>query len=115
MTSHINNKIKNESSFIQIDLDENIAKKHSTKTDIGNKVFLNKNIKKQVFKSELYHNIVMSTMLTPNFALNFSLVEDLEKNIDQNSIENISVNYKYCIYNEYFLTYNAIKNIFDNT
>lgn len=114
MFNHINNVLKNSTDNTSISIDENIAKKHSMKSPVENKIFLSKKYKKNLFKNELNFNLNLTEI--PNFVVqtvsNAEITNDLSEDLDLNvNVEN----YKYIMYNEYYVTFNLIKNIFDNT
>ena len=115
MFVHINNTIKNTVDNVSIGIDDNIAKKHSMKNPIENKLFLTKKYKKNFFKSNLNFNLNSNTMEIPNFIVETSLDNNAVNAFSDNlELDVHSEKYKYIIYNEYVITYNLIKNIFDN-
>ena len=114
MFTHINNTVKNTIDSSSISVDDNIAKKHSMKNPIENKLFLTKKYKKNIFKSELNYNLNLIEI--PNFVVDTSSNGEITANFLEDLDFDTSVeNYKFVIYNEYYVTYNLIKNIFDNT
>lgn len=113
MFTHINNTLKNTMDSVNISVDDNIAKKHSMKNPVENKLFLSKKYKKNLFKNELNYNLNLVEI--PNFvvetALNVETTSDLLEDLD---LDANTENHKYIMYNEYYITYKLIKNIFDN-
>lgn len=115
MITHINNLIKNTIDYTSINVNDNIAKKHSMKNLTENKLFLNKKYKKNLFKTDLNYNLTSNLVEIPNFIVELPALlttsEEFSESIDVNLY---SEKCKYCMYAEYMQTYNLIKNIFDN-
>lgn len=115
MFVHINNTVKNTVDNVSINIDDNIAKKHSMKNPTENKLFLTKKYKKNFFRHNLNFNLNSNTMEIPNFIVETSVnVETTNTFSDSLDLDAHSEKYKYVMYNEYAVTYNLIKNIFDN-
>jgi hypothetical protein len=115
MFIHINNTIKNTVDNASIGIDDNIAKKHSTKNPTENKLFLSKKYKKNLFKNDLNYNLNSNMIELPNFIIDTSVNTEIMTAFSENLDSDIySEKYKYVMFNEYIITYNLIKNIFDN-
>jgi len=115
MFIHINNLIKNNLDRTNITVNDNIAKKHSTKTLSENKLFLNKKYHKNMFKNELNFNLDSNLIKIPNLVMDISTVtESIEDTFEKKDLNLDSEKHRYALYNEYVYTYNLIKNIIDN-
>ena len=104
----LNNDLKNKVDFNTFHLDENIAKKYSTKSFDSTKLFLANKNKQNLKKLNFNFNADIFITSTPNFYLDVECFEYSE--LTEEFI--MDTNSKYSIYKEYFYTYNFNKNYF---